>query len=143
MPGPRELFTRADMSNESSEKPMRDEITEPQDWRRSSGSHSDDEASWSARRRTRSPLPAEAVDAALADDSVGVEPARGSRRDCVSHDSRTTVDHGVVAISADSHVDETVSRNDLVQSLSAQLAMLESQREQLQRLLARAHAGER
>lgn len=50
---------------------MRDEISEPQHWRGSNHSSTGRNASWSSRRRTQenAELAAEAVDAALADET--------------------------------------------------------------------------
>jgi len=59
-------------------------------------------------------LNSELVDAAFADESIRLEPVSGIRRDPASRGP------------------------DIVQSLSAQLAMLETQQKQLQQLLAQA-----
>jgi len=73
-------------------------------------------------------LPAEVVDAAFADESIGVEPVRHLRRDIAS---RRSTDSGVVE-----KQNGYSEGNDLLQSLSDQLAMLQTQQENLQRLLA-------
>ncbi len=100
---------------------MRQEITESQPWRPHAGVRANAGANWSSRRRvttqrTTQPvsLNPELVDAAFADDLPSKESVGGMRRDPASHGP------------------------DIVQSLSMQLSMLETQREQLQQLLAQA-----
>ena len=89
---------------------MREEITEPQHWRQRSGGN----PSRPTRRRTALPLPAEVVDAALAEEL----PVRGSRTDSAEADVK--------------------NYPELIEALSNQLAYLESQNEQLQKLLTEA-----
>ncbi|MCG8450868.1 MAG: hypothetical protein MI725_14980 [Pirellulales bacterium] len=96
---------------------MREDIREPQHWR----SRSTPEVSWTARRR-RSEHPTEIVDAAFEQELSGVEPVRASRRDAGNHSSH----------------ENAPAPHDIVQSLSTQLALLEEQREQLQKLLDQA-----
>lgn len=109
---------------------MREDISEPQHWRHSNRVGSVAGAYWSARRQASAPLSPEAVDAAFADESIRVEPIRGSRRDPVSDSATDVLEPSRASAQNDG--------SDLVQSISAQLAMLEAQREQLQRLLAQA-----
>ena len=87
---------------------MREEITEPQHWRKKSVAST----GRSNRRGSTKTLPADAVDAALAD-----EPAvEGTRTDLPAVDAQTYP--------------------ELMAALSEQLANLEKQNEQLQKLLA-------
>lgn len=95
---------------------MREEISEPQHWRTRSGNTSASN-SWTVRRHQHK-LPAEAIDAAFEDETTSVSPVRGSRRDATGENA--------------------TSRPDIIQSLSTQLALLEAQREQLQKLLDEA-----
>ena len=91
---------------------MREEISEPQQWR----SNSQRNHSWASRSRTHehTELAAEAVDAALAE--VATE-----------------------AHASDSN--EQLATADIVTTLASQLDLLEQQREQLQRLLDQAQAS--
>jgi len=75
-------------------------------------------------------LPVEAVDAVFADGMIRVEPARGSRRDLVSPKPA-----GRAAVAEEMR---SAEGNDLLQSLSSQLAMLKTQQEHLQELLVQA-----
>ncbi len=119
---------------------MRDEIREPQQWRSSTPSKTGTRKKMGStnfgvlrRESTASglgsiaALPVEAVDAVFADELVSVEPVRGSRRDLVSQGQ------AVVASSM-----QSPEGSDLLQSLSAQLAMLKTQQEHLQELLVQA-----
>lgn len=91
---------------------MRKEISESKQWR-SRGSRIN---SWNRPASTEE-LSADVVDAAFEENAV-VAPMRSSRRDRV----------------AESKPDQ----KDIIQSLSAQLEMLEAQRNQIQRLLDQA-----
>ena len=118
---------------------MREEISEPQHWRlRSRGSSTARGTAWSAQRRSDTPFPTEVVDAAFTDETILVEPVRGSRRDLASQDSTSEGELGTEEVSSATVADVSTSRSDLAQSLSTQLAMLDAQREQLQHLLAQA-----
>lgn len=89
---------------------MREELTEPQQWRKQPGAS----PSWSVRRRSAGmPLPAAVVDAAFNDDS----PLEVSRR---------------------ADPPEPVTYPELVERVHEQLALLEAQRTQLQKLLSEA-----
>ncbi|NOY28789.1 MAG: hypothetical protein GXP28_01035 [Planctomycetes bacterium] len=116
---------------------MRDEISEPQQWRSSTRRKMGETTSRVLPRQSAAhglgsiaALPVEAIDAVFADELVRVEPARGSRRDMVS---QKPADRAVVAESM-----RSAEGNDLLQSLSAQLAMLKTQQEHLQELLVQA-----
>ncbi len=106
---------------------MRHEISEPKNWRSRSAADASKDSCWAGRRRANStaPLPADAVDAAFASGPAEVEAVRGSRRDlwttAETEDDKATVDCP-----------------DLISSLSAQMALLEAQHEQLSRLLEQA-----
>ena len=111
---------------------MREEISEPQQWRSRTRSESSSEHRRNTSKAARSvvALPVDAVDAAFADELTIVEPARGSRRD-PNAESRSD------SAQNDSQT-KSVGHAELLQNLSVQLAMLDAQREQLQRLLAQA-----
>ena len=68
-------------------------------------------------------LPAEVVDAAFAEEIPVIPGTSGSRRTHGAHSPPTA---------------STADRSDLIRGLSDQLAMLDAQREQIQRLLAAA-----
>ena len=89
---------------------MREEISEPQQWRaRPSASQS-----WAVRRRADAvPLPAEVVDAAFNDDLP-------------------------LAVSHRTEPSEPATYPELVARIHEQLALLEAQRVQLQKLLSQA-----
>ena len=95
---------------------MREEISEPQHWR----SRPSTNPSWSTRRRATAmplsaePLSAELVDAAFTDEG----PLTASRRDAAE-----------VEVDANTYA-------ELMASLTDQLAQIEAQRKQLQKLLA-------
>jgi hypothetical protein len=97
---------------------MREEISEPQHWRICSAGSTSAVNSW-AGHRCQHDLPVEAVDAAFKEETTRITPARASQRD----------------LTARTEGERSPSRLDIVQSLSAQLVMLEAQREQLQKLL--------
>lgn len=97
---------------------MRDDISEPQHWRSSGRSGAGMGNSWAGRRH-RSELQAELVDAAFEEETGPILPVRASRRDLPSQ----------------LPTDEPRRKPDIVESISAQLKMLEIQREQLQKLL--------
>ncbi|NOY42644.1 MAG: hypothetical protein GXP26_12520 [Planctomycetes bacterium] len=105
---------------------MRREINEPKHWRSQAAGSATQGSCWAGRRHSHSAtaLPAEAVDAAFASESVTVEAVRGSRRDMQA--AETTSEKS------------SPGRPDLISSLSTQLTMLEAQHEQLSRLLAQA-----
>jgi len=119
---------------------MREEICEPQQWR----AHSRGKALVTGSKGTRcqaavprsdliASLPLEAVDAVFAEDSLVLETVRGSRRDLIAQKTA-----GSVAVMEQM---EPAADNDLLQNLSAQLAMLKAQQEHLQELLIRAGDG--
>jgi hypothetical protein len=92
---------------------MREEITEPQHWR----TRPIESPSCSLRRRTAGmPLPAEVVDAAFNDD----QPLTFSHR---------------------ADPPEPATYPELVQRIHEQLALLEAQRSQLQKLLSESELG--
>lgn len=102
---------------------MREEISEPLHWRSTSPSTHPDDPSWGNRRPGRGApsLPADLVDAAM--DQSGLhrwQPLPGRR-----HDRPTQAAAGPAGA-------------DLLQSLAAQLELLEAQQEQLRQLLAQA-----
>lgn len=111
---------------------MREELSEPRHWRSRTRSDSwfDQRQSVSRSAGSIPALPADAVDAAFADDSISVEPVRGSRRDLATPKLPAEEPRPQVA--------EARGQGELLQSLSAQLAMLDAQRAQLQTLLAQA-----
>ncbi len=116
---------------------MREEISEPQQWRSSRLRSSEVNSSWAARRKMpeqiSEAMPAlaeEAIDAAFAEESIGVEPVRGSRRDLAS--LRTAAQTSPTGQS------QTPEGSSLLHDISAQLAMLQTQQEHLQRLLDQA-----
>lgn len=107
---------------------MREEMSEPQQWRSSRLSGAEQNSSWTVRRkaseRTQESTPAlanEAVDAAFADESIVMESVRGSRRDLVTQGSNASA--------------KTPGSDNLLQDISTQLAMLQTQQEHLQQLL--------
>jgi len=115
---------------------MREEISEPQQWRshtrRKSGESG---SSWLSRRPLATAgseaiesLPLEAVDAVFAEESNHVEPMSGSRRDMISRKSTGT------AAAVESL--QSAEGSDLLQNLSTQLDMLKTQQEHLQKLLS-------
>ncbi len=98
---------------------MRKEISEPQHWRAKSSGNS----SWSSRRKSEGhtlPLAAEAVDAAFAEEDSPLQEEPGSQPDPAAP--------------------EQPSYGDLISSLTEQLELLETQRDQLQQLLAQARS---
>ena len=110
---------------------MRDEISEPQQWRSSRQRNSGAKNVWVARRKasvqtseTMPTLAGDVVDAAFADESIALEPVRGSRRDLASDENASQISTGQPTESA-----------HLLQDISAQLAMLQTQQEHLQKLL--------
>jgi len=115
---------------------MREEISEPQQWRSHTRGKAATTGYWGSRRQTVglgsdlvASMPLEAVDAVFAEDSIQVESVRGSRRDLVSQEpTGATVAEQM----------QSSEGNDLLQNLSAQLAMLKTQQEHLQDLLTQA-----
>jgi len=103
---------------------MREEISGAKQWRLSPHGGAGVGSSW-ASRRCRSQLPAELVDAAFEEETGRARPVRGSRRD----------------LPRELPSGKSPGRPDIVESLSTQLAMLEMQREQLQKLLDDAQAA--
>jgi hypothetical protein len=100
---------------------MREEISEPQQWR----SRSEATPSWPSRRRARrKPLPAELVDAAFSDENSSVV-------------SRLDAPEGAVAVEipAPGRVD-AAALPELLAGLNAQLAQLEAHRRQIEKMLA-------
>ncbi len=113
---------------------MREEISEPQQWRSSRLSNTRMNGSWAARRETpeqtqgdTSSLATEVVDAAFADETIGIGPVRGSRRDLASQ--------GNPGLGKATEKSPTAEGTNLLHDISAQLAMLQTQQEHLQRLL--------
>jgi hypothetical protein len=99
---------------------MRKEIREPQHWRNSRHGM----GNISQTSRSRSNLSADAVDAAFEEETSRVTPVRASRRDQPSPDRS----------------DKELPNADIIQSLTHQLAMLESHCEQLHKLLEEAQS---
>jgi len=113
---------------------MREEISEPQQWRSHARGKTATTGYWGSRRQSVgqgtdviTSMPLEAVDAVFAEELIRVEPVSGSRRDLVSQEPTG---------SAVSEQMQSSEGNDLLQNLSAQLAMLKTQQEHLQDLLA-------
>jgi hypothetical protein len=120
------------------DRPMREEISEPQQWRSYTRKKSGESgSSWFSRRpsanagpETIESLPLEAVDAVFEEESNHVEPMSGSRRDMVSQrpsGSKTVVESL-----------QSTEGSDLLKNLSTQLDMLKTQQEHLQKLLSQA-----
>jgi len=120
------------------DRPMREEISEPQQWRSHTRKKSGESgSSWFSRRQMATAeseaiesLPLEAVDAVFADELNHVEPMSGSRRDMVSH--KPSGSEAVVESM------QSTEGSDLLKNLSTQLDMLKTQQEHLQKLLSQA-----
>ena len=110
---------------------MRDEIREPLSWRTNIRNHAEkvSRSARKARSKFGHALRADLVDAAFAEETVTFPDANGSHRMHRSHRVGTT--------------SSSPSQSELVRNLHDQLALLDSQREQIQHLLDAADDSSR